>query len=130
MRATVKLDGVHTDGTRRWLPFSVRLYFTAGSEAVRMVHSFIFDGDPAKDFIRSMGVSVKALRVYEAQGLVEPVRTGTGWRAYGPEQVARLHQVLALKRLFPGVENLVLDFALDGELALRASALGGGVPPL
>jgi hypothetical protein len=60
VRAVVKLDGVHTDGSRRWLPFSVRLYFTAGSEAVRMVHSFIFDGDPAKDFIRSLGVSVKA----------------------------------------------------------------------
>jgi len=48
---------------------------------------------------RRLGVSVKALRVYEAQGLVEPVRTEAGWRAYGPEQVARLHQVLALKRL-------------------------------
>jgi MerR family transcriptional regulator, thiopeptide resistance regulator len=48
---------------------------------------------------RRLGVSVKALRVYEAQGLVEPVRTGNGWRAYGPEQVARLHQILALKRL-------------------------------
>lgn len=48
---------------------------------------------------RRLGVSVKALRVYEAQGLVEPHRTETGWRAYGPEQVARLHQVLALKRL-------------------------------
>ena len=48
---------------------------------------------------RRLGVSVKALRVYEAQGLVEPVRTESGWRAYGPEQVARLHQILALKRL-------------------------------
>jgi DNA-binding transcriptional MerR regulator len=48
---------------------------------------------------RRLGVSVKALRVYEAQGLVEPHRTETGWRAYGPEQVARLHQILALKRL-------------------------------
>jgi DNA-binding transcriptional MerR regulator len=48
---------------------------------------------------RRLNVSVKALRVYEAQGLVEPIRTESGWRAYGPEQVARLHQVLALKRL-------------------------------
>ena len=48
---------------------------------------------------RRLGVSVKALRVYEAQRLVEPHRTETGWRAYGPEQVARLHQILALKRL-------------------------------
>jgi DNA-binding transcriptional MerR regulator len=48
---------------------------------------------------RRLGVSVKALRVYEAQGLVEPHRTESGWRVYGPDQVARLHQVLALKRL-------------------------------
>lgn len=48
---------------------------------------------------RRLGVSVKALRVYEARGLVEPLRTETGWRVYGPEQMARLHQVLALKRL-------------------------------
>ena len=53
---------------------------------------------PSETALR-LGVSVKALRVYEAQGLVEPHRTETGWRAYGPEQVARLHQVLALKRL-------------------------------
>lgn len=46
-----------------------------------------------------LGVTVKALRVYEAQGLVQPVRTAAGWRAYGPDQMARLHQVLALKRL-------------------------------
>ena len=48
---------------------------------------------------RRLGVSVKALRVYEDKGLVEPVRTQAGWRAYGPEQMARLHQILALKRL-------------------------------
>jgi hypothetical protein len=40
------------------LPFSVRLYFYAGAASVRIVHSFIFDGDPQKDFIR--GLSVRA----------------------------------------------------------------------
>ena len=39
-----------------WLPFTVRLYFYAGSEQVRMVHSFIYDGDEHHDFIRSLGV--------------------------------------------------------------------------
>jgi len=45
------------------------------------------------------GVSIKALRVYEARGLLKPLRTEAGWRTYGPDQVARLHQILALKRL-------------------------------
>ena len=51
---------------------------------------------------RRLGVSRKALRLYEAQGLVRPGRTQAEWRVYGPEQIARLHQVLALKRFgFP-----------------------------
>jgi DNA-binding transcriptional MerR regulator len=48
---------------------------------------------------RQLGVSVRALRLYERRGLLTPVRTYKGWRAYGPEQIARLHQVLALKGL-------------------------------
>lgn len=48
---------------------------------------------------RRLGVSPKALRLYERHGLVKPLRSENGWRAYGPEQMARLHRVLALKRL-------------------------------
>jgi predicted enzyme related to lactoylglutathione lyase len=48
---------------------------------------------------RRLKVSTKALRLYETLGLVKPVRTSTGWRTYGPDQMARLHQVLALKSL-------------------------------
>jgi len=48
---------------------------------------------------RRLGVSPKALRLYEARGLVAPVRSATGWRTYGPAEMARLHQVLALKGL-------------------------------
>ncbi|WP_443748253.1 MerR family transcriptional regulator [Asticcacaulis solisilvae] len=51
---------------------------------------------------RRLGISRKALRLYEAQGLVSPERTQSEWRVYGPRQIARLHQVLALKRFgFP-----------------------------
>jgi len=80
---------------------------------------------------RRLGVSVKALRVYEAQGLVEPVRTENGWRAYGPEQVARLHQILALKRLGLPLraigELLAGRFkALDAVLEVQERALRRG----
>ncbi len=64
---------------------------------------------------RRLGVSVKALRVYEAEGLVKPARTEAGWRAYGPEQMGRLHQVLALKRL--GLPLRRIDELLAGRLA-------------
>lgn len=41
---------------REWLPFVVRLYFYGGSEQIKMVHSFVYDGDQKKDFIRSLGI--------------------------------------------------------------------------
>ncbi|GHG23815.1 exo-rhamnogalacturonan lyase family protein [Streptomyces hydrogenans] len=56
VRAVVRVDGKHRKGSRSWLPFSVRLYFHAGSEALRMIHTITFDGDQDKDFIRGLGV--------------------------------------------------------------------------
>ncbi len=56
-RALVRLDGVHADGNgREWLPFTLRLYFYGNSPEIHMTHTFIFDGDQDKDFIRSLGV--------------------------------------------------------------------------
>lgn len=46
---------------------------------------------------RRLGVSGKALRLYEEQGLIRAERTPAGWRVYEHEQIARLHRVLALK---------------------------------
>ncbi|MDH6390257.1 hypothetical protein M2480_001230 [Parabacteroides sp. PFB2-12] len=57
IRTTVKIEGVHSDGQREWLPFTLRLYFYAGSERVRLVHSFVYDGDQDSDFIHSLGLS-------------------------------------------------------------------------
>jgi DNA-binding transcriptional MerR regulator len=48
---------------------------------------------------RRLGLTVRALRLYERHGLVQPGRTAAGWRVYGPAEIARLHQVIALKRL-------------------------------
>ncbi len=64
---------------------------------------------------RRLKVSTKALRLYEALGLVSPVRTGAGWRTYGPDQMVRLHQVLALKHL--GVPLKRVGELLGGQLA-------------
>ena len=48
---------------------------------------------------RRFAVTIKALRLYERRGLLTPLRSEAGWRTYGPTQIARLHQVLALKKL-------------------------------
>ncbi|QFZ21465.1 exo-rhamnogalacturonan lyase family protein [Saccharothrix syringae] len=57
VRAVVRVDGVHRDdgGRREWLPFSVRFYFFAGSDAVRMTHTFVWDGTE-DDFLRGLGI--------------------------------------------------------------------------
>jgi len=58
VRAVVKIEGKHVaeNGSRTWLPFIVRLYFYAGQQSVRMVHTIIYDGDQQKDFIRGLGL--------------------------------------------------------------------------
>jgi DNA-binding transcriptional MerR regulator len=48
---------------------------------------------------RRLGVTTKALRVYEREGLVVPHRAESGWRLYGQAQIARLHQVIVLRDL-------------------------------
>jgi DNA-binding transcriptional MerR regulator len=70
---------------------------------------------------KRLGVSVKALRVYERHGLITPLRTGADWRAYGPDEMARLHQVLALKRL--GLSLAKIAGLLEGHTATLASVL-------
>ena len=55
--AVVKLEGTHASATgREWLPFVVRMYFYAGSEQIRLVHTFIYNGNEKKDMISSLGV--------------------------------------------------------------------------
>ena len=56
VRAVIRIEGTHASPSRSWLPFTVRLYFHAGSDAVRLMHSFVFDGDAGKDFIRGLGI--------------------------------------------------------------------------
>ncbi|MDR7331154.1 Tat pathway signal sequence domain protein [Roseateles asaccharophilus] len=57
VRAVVKVDGQHRSAAgREWLPFSVRFYFHAGAEHVRVMHTFVFDGDDQKDFLRGIGL--------------------------------------------------------------------------
>ena len=56
VRAVVKIEGKHTTGKRNLLPFVVRLYFYEGSDAIRIMHTIVFDGDENKDFIAGLGI--------------------------------------------------------------------------
>ncbi|KQU62063.1 Tat pathway signal sequence domain protein [Sphingomonas sp. Leaf339] len=56
VRAVIRVSGMHQGAGKSWLPFTVRLYAYAGTSHLRIVHSFIYDGDPAKDFLSAIGV--------------------------------------------------------------------------
>jgi DNA-binding transcriptional MerR regulator len=50
------------------------------------------------EVVRRTGLTSRALRFYEARGLVAPLRTYSGRRLYGPGELERINQVVALKR--------------------------------
>ena len=58
LRAVIRIAGHHPmDGHRRkWLPFVLRLYFYAGIESIRLVYTFIYDGNPHQDLIKGLGI--------------------------------------------------------------------------
>ena len=91
VRAVVKLTGAYRRGGRRILPWTLRVYLSGG-EAIRLVHSFTWDADPARDFVRGLGLRFdvpmtdathdRHVRFGVAGGGVwgEPVRVLTGLR--------------------------------------------------
>ncbi len=62
---------------------------------------------------RRLGVSAKALRLYEQRGLVAPSRTAAGWRAYGPDDMARVKKIVALRAL--GLTLSAVRRVLEGD---------------
>jgi DNA-binding transcriptional MerR regulator len=70
---------------------------------------------------RRLGVSAKALRLYEQRGLVAPSRTAAGWRAYGPDEMARAGEVVALRAL--GLSLSQVAQVLDGDARSLEAAL-------
>jgi DNA-binding transcriptional MerR regulator len=51
-----------------------------------------------REVARRTGLTSRALRFYEARGLVKPLRTYNGRRLYGRGELQRIQQILALKR--------------------------------
>lgn len=66
------------------------------------------------------GLSAKAIRLYEARGLLPPPsRTAAGYRLYDDEAIVRLRFVAAARRL---------GLHLDQVAEVLAAAEGGGWP--
>ena len=70
---------------------------------------------------KRLGVSPKALRLYEQRGLIVPVRTAAGWRTYGPAEMAQGAEIVALRAL--GLSLAQVARVLKGDPQLLEPAL-------
>ena len=70
---------------------------------------------------QQLGVSTKALRIYEDHGLIAPTRTAAGWRTYGPEAINRAARIVALRAL--GMSLAEIGRVLAGDIKTLERAL-------
>jgi DNA-binding transcriptional MerR regulator len=82
------------------------------------------------EVVRRTGLTSRALRFYEARGLVSPLRTHSGRRLYGPGELERIAQILALKRAgltLAQIQRLTANRPLDLRRLIEAQleALAG-----
>ena len=120
VRAVVRIKGMHasSDPARAWLPFIVRLYFTAGVNSIQMVHSFVFDGDAQNDFIKGLGVAFtvpfreekqnRHVRVAaDGDGVWgEPVLMAPGYREVLVSGARAMNQDQLLGKRIPALESM------------------------
>ena len=61
----------------------------------------------AKAFADKAGVTVRTLHYYDRQGLLKPaLRSGSGYRLYGERELVRLEQILALRFVGFGLDQI------------------------
>ena len=74
----------------------------------------------ASEAAMQLGVSPKALRLYEQRGLVVPGRTAAGWRTYGPDDMVRAAEIVALRALGLSLAEVAAVLSGDPQLLDRA----------
>ena len=74
------------------------------------------------DTAKLLGVSTKALRVYEERGLLRPRRSAAGWRSYGPEDIARGRDIVGLRALGLSLGEIARVLGGDASVLERALA--------
>ena len=62
------------------------------------IQPFMTDALTINEVVRRTGLTSRALRFYEARGLLAPLRTGSGRRIYSAAQIERIHQIVTLKK--------------------------------
>lgn len=76
----------------------------------------------AAEAAKRLGVSAKALRLYEDRGLISPLRTEAGWRVYGPDQMGRAAEVAVLRAVGFSLSDVACLLASETDQMERALA--------
>ncbi|MFM0155354.1 MerR family transcriptional regulator [Paraburkholderia sediminicola] len=89
----------------------------------------------ASEAARRLGVSAKALRLYEQRGLVTPARTVSGYRTYGPDEMNRAAEIVALRALGLSLAQVAQVLkgdpqSLEPALAAHEATLEAGIRQL
>lgn len=77
-----------------------------------------------------LGLTTRALRVYETRGLICPRRTEKNWRLYGATEIGRLNEVLVLQKMgltLSAIAQVLADHETDlaALLTLQEETLRG-----
>ncbi|HJC24011.1 MAG TPA: hypothetical protein H9761_09930 [Candidatus Eisenbergiella merdavium] len=106
LRCVIRLSGTHsrtaggTDGAEEKIPFILRLTLWAGSPEIGVTHTFLYDGDEKKDFLKGIGLAFTMPCEGPAYNRHVKLQTETGvfheagamllsWRPKIPEEVYR-----------------------------------------
>lgn len=74
-----------------------------------------------RQLVKRTGLTSRALRFYEARGLLTPLRSYNGQRYYGPQELERVHQIVVLKSA--GLSLAQMKDLFDGRMVDLAGLL-------
>lgn len=108
-----KLSGTHetVDGEKR-LPFIVRLRFYGDLGRIDLQHTFLFDGDEQREFLKGIGIALKC--PLEGQGFDRHVRMGSDYGFF--HETSSLSLVWDHKHPGPIYERQMAGLPLEGYL--------------
>lgn len=121
LRAVVNISGRHTaaDG-KRFIPYDLRITAYRGKDWIKLAHTFIYDGEPERDFLKEMTIDLALagddpVQVSSACGKAVPLPPNqtASLLAIGPEKVFH-HQ------------PPTLDKAVEDTFTAAGKSLGSG----
>mgnify|MGYP000849087463 FL=1 len=111
VRCVVRVRGIHEGAgskdtwiNRKVMPFDVRFYFYAGQNSIKVVHTFLYNGNQNTDFIKGIGIKLSVPQAGELYNRHVRFAGDTGlfretaknlctWRTVGKYQEMYMKQV-------------------------------------